>query len=108
MPSKNLAALIAVTKLLADAANDFQVNGKTAATFENLIPDVIALMPLLSDIPTEAKGLAIADYEALLAQLVTDLMIANAKAKAYVDAALLFLTGAMPGVTALITASKTA
>jgi hypothetical protein len=96
--SSNLQALQSAIKLLADAAEDTVEAlqpGETALqrlfAYENLGADLMALIPQMSDIPSEASQLAPSDYVTLAQSLVDDLAITNPQAESIIAASLKLL-----------------
>lgn len=98
-------ALKAALKLIIDAGKDVAAHGD-AASYSNLIGDVVALMPLVGEIPSEAKALIAADYLELVNALVADLAVTNVKAEGIINAALKILSDLFADVPALIVALK--
>ncbi len=97
--SHDLSALKAAIKLLADAAVDTEKvvasggNPLVALfTYKNLIPDVVALVPVAGNIPTEGKAMVPADYVVLVTELAKDLGVTDAHAGVIIDSALALLT----------------
>lgn len=91
----NLGPLKAAIKLVADAVSDgIKASGDATtpaklADFQNLIPDVLNLIPQIGQI--SLSGLAPADYAALLAELAVDLAIPQAHTAAIVNASIKLL-----------------
>lgn len=113
----NISALKKAIKLLADAAVDTEKVVATGAsplgallTYRNLIPDVLALVPVIGELPAEAKDLKPEDYVALVQEFATDLAITDARASSLVDAGLALLqemaTGFLPKLEALAAAFR--
>jgi hypothetical protein len=113
----NLTALQTAIKLIADATTDSikaagdSTTAAKIAEYENLLSDVIALIPQIGDIPTEASALAPADYATLVANLATDLALpAGSKLENIVNASVQIIstvaTTVVPQVEALIAAVK--
>lgn len=113
----DLKALKAAIKLLADAAVDTEKVVATGAsplgallTYRNLIPDVLALVPQIGELPAEAKDLQPEDYVALVQEFAKDLVITDARAGSLVDAGLALLqelaTGVIPKLEALAAAFR--
>lgn len=113
----NLTALKAAIKLVADAAVDTEKviaagSSPLAAlfTYKNLIPDVLALVPQIGDIPTEAKAMVPADYVALVAEFAKDAGLSEASAGTVVNAGIDLLQElvgvVLPKVEALANAVK--
>lgn len=112
----NLVPLKAAIKLIADAANDaIKAAGDTNPTlklldFQNLIPDVLALLPQIGSI--SLSGLAPADYTALLTELTTDLALPAGHTAAIINASIKLIEDLIavivPDVEALVAASKAA
>jgi hypothetical protein len=110
-------ALQAAIKLVADAVDDTVEtvaaggNPITAVLkYENLIGDLITLVPQIGEIPAEAKALTPADYVALVNALVADLGVTDAHAGSIIEASVALLselaTTILPKVQALIAAVK--
>lgn len=94
----DLNALKAVIKLFADAVVDTEslIKGGVSPlnallAYKNIVPDVTALVPVVGEIPTEAKALDANDYVDLIATLVADLGITDAHAGSIADAAISLL-----------------
>lgn len=112
----NLSALKAAIKLVADAATDSikaagdATSAAKLSEYSNLLPDVMALIPQIGDVPVEAKALAEADYSTLLQELVADLALPEGHVKQVIAASLKLLTDiamvVVPDVEALIAAIK--
>lgn len=116
----NLSALKAAINLLADAAVDTAAvvaggGGTLSAfaallTYKNLVPDVMALVPQIGDIPDETKSLTPADYVALVEELAKDLSLTGARAAAIANAGIYLLQElvivALPKVEVLAAAVK--
>lgn len=112
----NLAPLKAAIKLIADATRDvMKAAGETNPTmklldFQNLIPDVLALMPQIGNI--SLSGLSPADYSTLLTELATDLALPAGHTAAIINASIKLLEDIalviVPDVEALIAAAKAA
>lgn len=112
----NLAPLQAAIKLIADAVSDAVASkGDSnsvlkAAQFENLIPDVLALLPQIGQI--SLSGLAPADYTTLLTNLAADLALPAGNTASIINASVKLLedltTVIYPDVLALIAAAKSA
>ncbi len=103
-------------KLVAHAVND-SVKAAADATlaakfvdFQNLIPDVLVLLPNIGEIPKEAAHLDPEDYAALLAEIATDLTLPPGKTEEIVKASIKLLSDValvmVPDVAALIAAAK--
>lgn len=95
MDIQKKAALVAIIKLVADAAKDtaaaLQPGQPLLAKlsgYSNLITDVEALIPQIGDVKGELNGLQPADYVELAGVLVADLALSDAKAAAIVTASL--------------------
>ena len=112
----NLVPLKAAIKLIADAAGD-AVKAVGDATpigkvleFQNLVPDLLALMPQIGQI--SLNGLAPEDYAALLTELATDLALPAGHTAAIVNASIKLLEDVAltlaPDVQALLAAVKAA
>lgn len=116
--AKDLSAIKAAIKLVADAANDvaqLQTSDSAAAKivkFQNLIPDVLALIPQIGNISAEIDGLSPSDYGSLLAELATDLVIPNSKIGGIVTASIKLIEDLvvviLPDVQAIIALSASA
>lgn len=105
---KDLSALKAAIKLIVDAGKDVAAKG-SLASYANLLPEVMALLPQLGEIPAEAQGLVAADYLSLVEELVADLAVSDAHAQSVITAALKVLqdvVAMVPDVEALIAAIK--
>ena len=112
--STNLTALQSAIKLVADAAMDSVKaigDSNTAskmAEYENLIPDLMALVPQIGQIPAEASALQPADYAALIQILATDLALPAGHVEGIITVSLKLLTDIVtvivPDVQALIAA----
>jgi hypothetical protein len=112
----NLVPLQAAIKLIADAAGDaIKASGDSstalkAAEFENLIPDVLALLPQIGQI--SLAGLAPADYATLLTNLATDLALPASHTAAIINASIKVIedlvTVVYPDVKVLIAAIQAA
>lgn len=112
----DLTALKAAIKLVADATVDTVKAGSDAtsigkiAEYQNLIPDLMSLVPQIGNIPTEASALQPADYQALIAELAADLNLPAGKVQSIVAASLKLLqdvvTVMVPDVQALLLAVK--
>lgn len=110
----NLTALAGAIKLVADAAKDASSMTTGAGTlgaimgFENLVPDVLAVLPEIGDIPAEVTKLTPADYLTLVDMLVTDLAVSNAHAQSIIGPSLTLLkdlvTVVLPDLKALVSA----
>jgi hypothetical protein len=109
----NVTALQAAIKMLTDAINDTlsavepnQNILKEVFDYENLLPDLIALVPQIGQIPSEVSALQPADYASLLQGLVSELNVTNEKAQAIIAASLKVLadiaTVVVPDVQNLI------
>lgn len=95
MDQQKQAALIALIKLVADAAKDTVAAlqpGQSLlvklASYQNLISDVQALAPQVGDLKAEVAALKPEDYVALAGVLVADLALEQGKAQAIVTASL--------------------
>lgn len=91
----NLKPLKAVIRLVADAVVDTEKvieSGMSPLvalfTYKNLVPDIIALVPQIGEIPSAVKALAPDDYVALVTEFAKDLAITDAHAGTIVDAGL--------------------
>jgi len=84
--AKDLSALKSAIKVVADVVNDLSSGSLNLAKFQNVLPDIIVMLPQLGSIPQQAKDLELADYEALIAEMSADLAIESSKMKAIVDA----------------------
>lgn len=112
----NTVALLAVEKFLGDvvedaihAAEDSNASQKLLE-FTNLLPDALALVPLLTQIGSEAVSLEPADYAALVAQLAIDMSLPAGKVANIVKACLKTLEDLLvvfvPDVEAIVQAAK--
>lgn len=108
----DLKALQQAIKLVADVANaavkaqtDTTAQAKIAE-FAVVLPDLLALLPLIGDIESEVNALAPADYATLLANLATDLSIQNTKIAGIVNASIKLLGDLAVDVPVLIQAIK--
>ena len=102
--STNISALQAAIKLLADGVGAIETKN-----YGTIMGDLINLLPQLGDIPSEVSGLAVADYETLAANLVTDLALPSGSVSNIVNASLKVLTDIVslePDVVALVAAIK--
>lgn len=116
--AKDLSALKAAIKLVSDAVNDSvkPASGDSPAAklvnFQNLIPDILDLLPKIGDIGAEVNGLSPADYGVLLGELAADLAMPNAHVGAIVTASIKLLEDIvqviLPDVQALIAAAQAA
>lgn len=95
MDAKKQAALIALIKLVADAAKDTAAAlqpGQSIlaelANYENLISDITAFAGQIGDLKAEVAALKPEDYVALAAALVADLALSNEKAQSIVASTL--------------------
>lgn len=108
----NIQALNAAIKLVADIANDaLNTTGVTVINrWANLLPDIMTLLPSISDLPAEAKALQAEDYETLLNSLAGYLNLGSGKAEAVLQASVKLLADLqkviLPDVEALIAATK--
>jgi hypothetical protein len=112
----NLVALQAAVKLVADAVDDgIKAAGDSSALskameFENLLADLINLLPQIGDIPSEASQLQTADYISLLGSLGADLVLPAGKAQNILSSSIKFISDIasvmVPDVEALIAAIK--
>lgn len=110
----DLSALTAALDLLVDAGKDTmsaQGNALQRITaYENLVPDLMALVPKIGDIPEEAKALKPEDYMSLTKHVVERLAVSDAHAQGVIDASINLLndlvTYIVPDVTALLAAIK--
>lgn len=106
----NLDPLKAVIKILADVGLDsVKAYGDSGAAaklgdFSNVLPDVMALIPQISQV--SIAGLQPEDYVSLAEQLVADLAISNQHAQNIVNASLKLIQDMIPDVEALIAAIK--
>lgn len=117
MDMQKKAALVAVIKLVADAAKDTaaaiqpgQALLSRLAGYGNLVLDVEALLPQIGDLKAELAGLTPPDYVELAGVLVSDLAFSNEKAQGIVATAL-DLLGELAGpvmtkTLALVAAAK--
>lgn len=97
----NLVALKGAIKILADAAVDAvsasqpgQTLTQKVSAFENLIPDAMQEIAVISDIKAEVASLQPSDYTDLASTLITDLNFSSAHAQAVVQASLKLLSDA--------------
>lgn len=115
--STDLKALLSAIKLLADAAKDTKevltAGGSpimAVLTYKNLLGDLMTLVPLLTQIPSEAKALTAPDYLVLVQSLMDDLGVTDAHAKSIIDNSMaLFselVTVVLPKIESLIGAVK--
>lgn len=106
----DLTALKAAVKLVADAVTDGLSSGVGTVKYANLVPDALALLPTIGDIPTEISQLAAADYAALVTELASDLKLPTAKSEAVFAASIKLLSDLslvlVPDVQAVIAATK--
>ena len=74
----DISALSAAIKLVVDAVKDGIASGKDSTAlgklieFQNLIPDIEALLPKVGEIPAEVAALQPADYQALVLAIGAD------------------------------------
>lgn len=112
----NLVPLQAAIKLVADATADGvkAASDTTSAAkmteFENLIPDLLVLMPQIGTI--SVAGLSTSDYSTLLQNLAADLNLPASHAANVINASMKLLedlvTVIYPDVQAVIAAVKAA
>ena len=112
----NLTALQAAIKVVADVVSDSVAAASATssaaklADFENLLPDVMALIPQIGDVPSEASALAPADYATLVESLASDLSLPNGKVESIITAAVKLIsdiaTVIVPDVEAVLAAAK--
>lgn len=112
----DIVVLKSAIKLVAHAVNDSvkaAADTNTAAKlleYQNLIPDVLALLPNIGEIPKEAAHLDPEDYAALLAEIAVDLALPVGKTENIVKASIKLLSDValvfVPDVEALILATK--
>ena len=114
--AQDLSALQAAIKLVADAVNaSIKASGDATsaqkiAEYQTMIPDLLALLPKIGDIPAEVDALAPSDYASLLQSLATDLVLPNSKASGVLNASVKLLSDIsqviLPDVQALVAALK--
>lgn len=111
----DIKALQSALNLIADAAHDYitsKENGSTSnfATYENLLPDVLALVPQIGEIPTEVKALTVEDGLILVNGLMARVAISDVHAEAVISASLKILNDVIsvlvPDIKALSDAIK--
>ena len=113
----NVTVLNQALKLISDAAIDTQkvVSSTDSAlvklfSYENLVGDLMALLPQIGQIPAEVSQLLPADYTELAQTFVNDLKLTDVQAKTIIEASLKLLNDlalvVLPDVEALITAIK--
>lgn len=112
----NLSALQAAIKLLADLINDsIKAAGDSSIPlkleeFSNIIPDIMALIPAIGLIPTEAAALQPADYGSLVASFSNDMALPEGKAANIINASVKIISDLasiiIPDVQALIVAAN--
>lgn len=116
MSQTDLSALKKAIKLVSDAVNDSIKASKDESgaakmlEYQNLIPDVLNLLPDIGLIPQEAGHLQPEDFASLLAEVATDLALPVGKAEEVVKASIKLLSDVavvvVPDVAALIKAIK--
>lgn len=88
----DLSALQAALNLIADAAHDYTsadpANNKDLSNYQNLLPDVLALVPKIGEIPAEIKGLTLADGVSLVTALAARVIIPEEHAEKVLNASL--------------------
>lgn len=88
----DVSALQAALDLLADAAHDYITTTPDAsgglAQYQNLLPDVLALVPKIGQIPAEVKGITLADGVTLVSALAARVSIPDDHAEKVLTAAL--------------------
>ncbi len=112
----DISALKKVVKLVADAVNDsIKASADADGTaklmeFQNLIPDILALLPSIDEIPKEIHLLDAESYAALVAELAVDLVLPVGKTENIVKASLKLLGDIVlvivPDVQAIAEAAK--
>lgn len=91
----NIKSLSDLTTLLTDVVNDsleaMAHGGNIAAAifdYENLLPDILTLLPEVREIPAELKTLTGEDYKALVLELVGRLHLPEGHVKELIAATL--------------------
>lgn len=112
----NLSALQAAIKLLADLINDsIKAAGDSSIPakledFSNIIPDIMALIPSIGSIPSEAAAMQPADYGALVSSLAADMALPEGKAANMINAGVKIISDLasiiVPDVEAFIVAAN--
>lgn len=112
----DIDALKKAIKLVADAVNDSvkaAADTSSAAKlleYQNLIPDILSLLPVIGEIPVEASNLSAEDYAALIAEVGADLALPAGKTEEIVKASLKLLSDivlvVIPDIAAVVAASK--
>lgn len=94
----NLVGLTAIINLIGDVARDTIIGlgkGENAiqriGDYENLLPDITALIHTVGDVPAEASALQPQDYLTLMETLAARLVISNTHAGNIIEASLLLL-----------------
>jgi hypothetical protein len=100
------AALQAAVKLLADAASDVASHASGVAGYENLLPDLLGVLPQVGQIGAQIKALEPADYETLLATVASDLSLPTGKTALVVAASMKLLENLATDIEAVVAASK--
>jgi hypothetical protein len=100
-------ALQAAIKLLADAAADVVDGASGIAGYENLLPDVLTLLPQVNQLNAEIKALQPADYETLITTLATDMNLPAGKTASVISASVKLLTDLATDIQAVVAATKT-
>lgn len=112
----DISALKKAIKLVADAVNDtIKASGDSNGTaklmeYQNLLPDILNLLPVIGEIPKEAEHLDAEAYAALIAELAADLILPIGKTESVVKTSLKLLSDVavviVPDVLAVIAATK--
>lgn len=117
MAETNIDALKKLVKVIADAAKDTVAAAQPGESvvqrlmnYQNLVGDVIAVIPSVGEIPSEVADLSAEDYAALAKELVTDLGIADQHIAGIVNASLALVNDiievVVPDVNNLLAAVK--
>lgn len=116
MSATNLKPLQDAIKLLADVAIDsVKAAGDSspvakAVEFENLLSDLLVLIPEIGEIPASAEHLLPEDFVTLTQNLAEDLVLPNGKAMNLITASITLLKNIelyiVPNIQAIIAAAK--
>jgi hypothetical protein len=116
--STNIKPLQDAIKLICDLAVDSvhagSVTGSSAklAEYQNILPDLLILLPEIGDLPTSVTSLSEADISTLIGTIGDDLSFPPGKAQNIVQASLKLLEDIagyiVPDVEAIITAAHSA
>ena len=100
------ASLQAAIKLVADAASDVVSGASGIAGYENLLPDLIGLLPQIGQIKSDISALSPADYEVILVDLAKDMNLPAGKTASVVAASVKLLTDLATDIEAVVAATK--